>query len=147
MLTLILKQMDILEKLKDFERSRGQDNIIKIFTEPDKLREIVKRIREQGYDTILSISVIDIPRKRTFILRYVFSRRNIDNRGHRIVIYVKVRRNNPEVPTISDIYMFAEYLERECYEMYGVRFVGNEKCKGTFFLDKSLEGAFPHRKA
>ncbi|NPB00383.1 MAG: hypothetical protein GXO10_03315 [Crenarchaeota archaeon] len=139
--------MSILEKLKDLGTVRQQDNIIKVFTRPSKIREVVKRVRELGYDTILTISVIDVPGKGIFVIRYVFSRRSMDNRGMRIVVYVKVSRDRAEVPTISDIYMFADYLERECSEMYGVRFVGNERCRGTFFLDRSLEGVFPHRKA
>jgi len=139
--------MSILEKLKEFGKIKQQNNIVKIFTRPEKVRDVVKCVRELGYDTILTISVIDLPEKRRFVIRYVFSRRGIDNKGRRVIVYVKVNRDRPEIPTISDIYMFADYLERECFEMYGICFIGNDKCRGTFFLDKSLEGVFPHRKA
>jgi NADH:ubiquinone oxidoreductase subunit C len=41
---------------------------------------------------------------------------------HNIVIKVKLDRNNPEIETISDIWRTAEMLEREVYDLFGVKF-------------------------
>ncbi len=141
--------MNLVEKLRLLSnRMLIKNKKMLVFIERTKIRDIVKLLNESGFDTILSITVIDIPEKDKFILRYVFSRRLLEeNVGIReIIIETHIPRNSPTIDSISDIYMFANYLERECYEMFGIRFIGNERCRGTFFLDKSLESKFPLRK-
>ncbi|NPA22869.1 MAG: hypothetical protein GXO23_01035 [Crenarchaeota archaeon] len=134
-----------VEDIKKLGTVKVEGNTVKVFTSPENLREVIRNIRDSGYDTILAITVIDAPHRGKMILRYVLGTRSLERSG-RAVVYVGVRRDRAEVPTICDIYPFADYLERECFEMYGVRFSGNERCRGTFFLDRSLEGRFPHRK-
>ncbi len=140
--------MNILEKFRNMARSvvcRGSKLIMNV--DKDKIRNVVDVLNSEGFDTILSITVVDIPDRNMFIIRYIFSKRVLDNYPiRRVIVQTYVSRDRPEIDSISDIYPFANYLERECYEMFGVRFIGNDRCRGTFFLDKSLEGKFPLRK-
>ncbi len=135
-----------VETLRELGKVKMENGKVKIFLRPDKLREAARRIHDLGYDTILAISAIDIPHRGIILLRYVLSTRTLAEKRDKVILYLKVPRRAAKAPTVSDIYPFAEYLEREIYEMYGVFFIGNERCKGTFFLDRSLENKFPRRK-
>jgi|SRR5664279_63060 len=42
---------------------------------------------------------------------------------HNIVIKAKLDNSNPEIETVSDIWRTAEMLEREVYDLFGVKFI------------------------
>ncbi len=43
----------------------------------------------------------------------------------RVVIRTRTDRNNPEIPTISDIYQGANWHERETHDFFGIKFTGH----------------------
>ena len=43
----------------------------------------------------------------------------------RVVIRVRTPRNNPVIPTISDIYQAAHWHERETHDFFGIKFAGH----------------------
>lgn len=62
-------------------------------------------------------------------------------------IYIKLAVNEGEtVPTVRDIYVGAEYPEREIQDLYGVMFEGNEPIPGQRFLLPDDWVGFPLRK-
>jgi NADH-quinone oxidoreductase subunit C len=50
-----------------------------------------------------------------------------------------------EVPSVWDIYKGADWLERECYDMFGVKFVGHPDLRRLLMWEQYKEG-FPLRK-
>jgi len=118
-----------------------------IKTSPSRLRDLMRSAREAGLDKLLTINVVDLPKTGRLLLIYTLTSVTSQALASCTVhVKVTVRRDSPHVPSVSDIYPEADYFERECYEMFGVIFNGNSECKGTFFLDKSLEGLYPLRK-
>jgi NADH-quinone oxidoreductase subunit C len=43
----------------------------------------------------------------------------------RVVIRTRTDRNNPEIPTISNIYQGANWHERETHDFFGIKFTGH----------------------
>ena len=50
-----------------------------------------------------------------------------------------------EVPSIWDIYKGVDWMERECYDMFGIRFVGHPDLRRILMWEQYKEG-FPLRK-
>jgi NADH-quinone oxidoreductase subunit C len=50
-----------------------------------------------------------------------------------------------EVPSVWDIYKGADWLERECYDMFGIRFAGHPDLRRLLMWEQYNEG-FPLRK-
>ena len=64
---------------------------------------------------------------------------------HTIVIKAKVAdRNNPRIDTVCDLWSTAEFLEREVYDLFGIRF-NNHPDLRRLLLDEDWEG-YPLRK-
>jgi NADH:ubiquinone oxidoreductase subunit C len=63
---------------------------------------------------------------------------------HTIVVKVKLDRNNPEIPTVSDIWRTAEFHEREVYDLFGVKFLHHPDLRRLVLTD-DFEG-YPLRK-
>ena len=65
--------------------------------------------------------------------------------GHELVLKVKTEdRENPAFDTLSDIWRGAEFLEREVYDLLGIRF-NNHPDLRRIFLDENWVG-YPFRK-
>jgi len=55
------------------------------------------------------------------------------------------RGSTLEVPSVWDIYKSADWLERECYDMFGIRFSGHPDLRRLLMWEQYAEG-FPLRK-
>ncbi len=89
---------------------------------PDQLLAAVTIIDEAEF-FIESITGVDWIKDDQLEVVYDFSRYDFDT--CRIVIRTRVDRNNPEVPTITDIYAGANWHERETHEFFGIKFKGH----------------------
>ncbi len=68
--------------------------------------------------------------------------------GHRRFLRLKVelqKRATLAVPSIVDIYSGADWLERECYDMFGIQFDGHPDLRRILLWDSYQEG-HPLRK-
>jgi NADH-quinone oxidoreductase subunit C len=50
-----------------------------------------------------------------------------------------------EAPSVWDVYKGADWLERECYDMFGIKFVGHPDLRRLLMWEQYNEG-FPLRK-
>jgi NADH-quinone oxidoreductase subunit C len=63
---------------------------------------------------------------------------------HNLVVKTKIDRTNPEIETVSDIWRTAEMLEREVYDLFGVKFLHHPDLRRLIMPD-DWEG-WPLRK-
>jgi len=63
---------------------------------------------------------------------------------HRVVLKVRLEREEPRVPTVSDLWPTANWHERECYDLLGVVFEGHPDLR-RILLPEVWEG-YPLRK-
>jgi NADH-quinone oxidoreductase subunit C len=100
---------------------RGDDAFL---AEPGALREFVRRLKDGlGFDMLVLVTAVDNyldePRfEVTYRLRSVA--RNADVR-----INAPVPGEGPEIDTVSDLYPAANWMERETWDMFGIRFRGH----------------------
>lgn len=66
----------------------------------------------------------------------------IDNVRVRIKTYTDA--DKPEVPTITDIFMSANWMERETYDFFGIKFIGHPNLKRILNADNMT--SHPMRK-
>jgi len=97
---------------------------------------------EFGFDMFLDVTAVDWPeRKPRFDVVYHFY-----STSHfvRVRVRTRVPAEEPTVDTLVPLFGSARYMERECHEMYGIRFRGNEDLR-PILLYEGFEG-HPLRK-
>ncbi|MEE9166751.1 MAG: NADH-quinone oxidoreductase subunit C [Candidatus Neomarinimicrobiota bacterium] len=64
--------------------------------------------------------------------------------GHKVEVRIRVRKSNPVVPSVEQIWRIADWFEREVYDMYGIKFEGHRDLR-RILLPDDWEG-YPLRK-
>ena len=62
----------------------------------------------------------------------------------RIKIKTFISGNNPEIKTVSNIFLSSNWMERETYDFYGINFIGHPQLKRILNMDEMV--SFPMRK-
>ena len=66
----------------------------------------------------------------------------IDNVRIKIKSYIS--GTNPEIKTVSNVFLCANWMERETYDFYGINFIGHPQLKRILNMDEMI--SFPMRK-
>jgi NADH-quinone oxidoreductase subunit C len=132
-------------KLGDLPTSefRGQTRVV---VSKDKLLDAMRLLKEQrGFDLLVDITCVDYLNYRDardrFGLVYLLASTDTNER-----LTVRVFLNEPDltVPTMCDLWRGAEWLEREVFDMYGIRFDGHPDLRRILMPEEF--SAFPLRK-
>lgn len=131
--TLKEETLKIAEILKDIfsheiieiKEFRGQVSVI---VKKDKIKEILKYLKEQqGFNHLQDLCGVDYyPEKPRF--EVVYNLFSICRRLH-IRIRAKIDEENPEIDSITELWSGANWHERECYDMFGIKFNGHPELR------------------
>lgn len=88
----------------------------------DTLIDAITIIDESEF-FIESITGVDWIKENELEVVYDFCRYDFDL--CRVVVRIRTPRDNPKVPTITDIYTGANWHERETHDFFGIDFVGH----------------------
>ena len=109
----------IQSKFKDRAETSVEYSILVINTAPENLLSIVTDLKNNfDFDLFLDVTAVDYPEKthRFEVVYHFYSTQHL----------CRVRiKTWPEVPTLTHLYVSAEYMEREVHDMYGIKFKGN----------------------
>jgi len=104
---------------------------------------IATRLKDEfGFDLFLDVTAVDWPeRKPRFDVVYHF----YSTRDHvRVRLKTTVSEEEPVVDSLVSLFGSAGFMERECHEMYGIKFHGNPDLR-PILLYEGFEG-HPLRK-
>ncbi len=93
--------------------------------EPAALLPVVTRLKlEFAFDLFLDVTAIDWPDAplRFEVVHHFYST------THKVRVRLKTRvsADDPTVDTLKALFGSAGYMERECHDMYGIKFRGND---------------------
>lgn len=98
---------------------------------------------EMDFDYIVHIASVDYPeREERFEVVYEFYS---IRRKDRIRIKARLEAEDPSVKTVTDIWKGADFMEREVFDMMGIRFEGHPDLRRILLPDEFDEG-YPLRK-
>ncbi|HEX7070791.1 MAG TPA: NADH-quinone oxidoreductase subunit C [Rhodothermales bacterium] len=90
----------------------------------EKIRDVVRFLRdEQGFTYLVDLGGVD-RFTETDRFEVFYNIVNVSG-GKRIRIKVLVDEEDPTVDSITDLFRSASWNERECYDMFGIRFNGH----------------------
>jgi NADH-quinone oxidoreductase subunit C len=91
---------------------------------PDELLPTVRQLRDvHGFDIFLDVTAVDwIGQEPRFeVVHHFYSTVH----KARVRLKLRVPESDPSVDSLVPLYGSAAFMERECHDMYGIRFRGN----------------------
>ncbi len=136
-----VQQEPINPSLLEFSEEGSQ--FLNIFVQPEQLHALMAQLKsneQTHFDYLFCLSGVDWGTE----LGVVY---HLESTIHRHSIVVKVKtpdRENPTLDSVYDIWMTAEFHEREVYDFFGIKFNNHPNLKRLFLTDE-WEG-WPLRK-
>ena len=118
-----------------------------VYVDPARVHDIIKWLHDdpsQQYDFLSDVTAVEY-RDAEVPVEVVWHLRSLPYRR-----FLRVKTQLPkgralEVDSVWDIYRAADWLERECYDMFGIRFRGHPDLRRILMWEQYKEG-FPLRK-
>jgi NADH-quinone oxidoreductase subunit C len=98
--------------------------VLVIEVAPDGVLPLVRALQAAKFDLFLDVTAVDwLGQTPRFEVVWHFY-----STVHKVRVRVKTRvtEAEPEVDSLTALYGSAAFMERECHEMYGIRFRGND---------------------
>ena len=118
-----------------------------IIVAPETVLDVIRWLHDdpsQRYDYLSDVTGVEF-RDLEQPFEVVWHLRSLPNRRF-LRVKVQLTKNRPlEVPSVWSIYKGADWMERECYDMFGVKFVGHPDLRRILMWEQYREG-FPLRK-
>ncbi|MCI0701881.1 MAG: NADH-quinone oxidoreductase subunit C [Planctomycetia bacterium] len=118
---------------------------------PDVLLPLLKCLKEEcGFDFLAELGGIDYLNYPHATDRYcvVYGLTNTAT-GERVFVKAFTNDPDPELPSVVELWKGADWMEREVYDMYGVRFLGHPDMRRilmpTEFTGHPLRKDYPLR--
>ena len=110
---------------------RGETTLV---VERASVHEVCAFCKEElGYTYLIDISGVDHfgeePRFEVVYELYQFGR------GDHLRLKISVSEDLLEVPTVSDLWATADWHERECFDMFGIKFAGHPDLRRILMWD------------
>ena len=118
-----------------------------VWVDAAKIREIALWLRDdpsQQYDYLVDITAVE-HRDTALPMEMVWHLRSLPFRRFLRVKSALDGSTELEVPSIEPVYKSANWLEREAYDMFGIRFAGHSDLRRILLWESYAEG-FPLRK-
>lgn len=145
----ILKQK-FPEAILDLHNQFGDETVI---LAPASLLEIAKFLKEDPeFDMNMLMDMAGVDRlglnetPRFEVVYNLYSLR----KNHRLRVKVRVEEKNPAVPSLTGMWPIADWLEREVWDMFGIKFEGHPNLKRILMYEEfqghPLRKDYPYNK-
>ncbi|WP_438040969.1 NADH-quinone oxidoreductase subunit C [Sorangium sp. So ce128] len=119
----------------DFHPVSPKDRDAWLKVEPAKIEPVCRLLREApelDFDYLECITGVDYPDLEKIVVVYhIYSYA----KKHRVVLKVFLDRESPAVSTLVDVWSAANWQERECFDLLGVRFEGHPDLRRLLLPD------------
>jgi NADH-quinone oxidoreductase subunit C len=127
---------EIIKKLNNFilEYKENIDMPV-IVVDSKHILDVIKTLYEEfNFKMLVDLTAVDWLNKRDKRFEVVYHLRNLDE-NKRIRVKIQVDENE-EVDSITSIYKGANWLEREVYDMFGIKFKNHPNLERILLWDE-----------
>jgi NADH-quinone oxidoreductase subunit C len=118
-----------------------------VYIDPSSVHDAIRWLHDdpsQRYDFLSDVTAVEY-RDPVVPIEVVWHLRSLPYRRF-LRIKSQIEKGSPlEIDSVYDIYRAADWLERECYDMFGIRFRGHPDLRRLLMWESYKEG-FPLRK-
>jgi NADH-quinone oxidoreductase subunit C len=142
---------DVVDKLRErfgaeaLTVSQFRDNT-RLVVPPARVFELLKVLKlEHGFDMLVDLTAVDYLQFPDAVDRFgvVYALLNLTS-GRRLIVKTMLNEPELELPSVFSLWKGADWMEREVFDMYGIRFDGHPNLRRILMPDEFV--AYPLRK-
>jgi len=126
-------ESDFKTSVEILEKNRWTTTVKK-----DQVLDVLRFLRNKGFDHLALISCVDWIKEGEFELIYILSSYLAGKERLHLILKTRISRKKPEFETIIPIFENAEPYEREIHELFGINFNGHPRLE-HLLLDRDYE--------
>jgi NADH-quinone oxidoreductase subunit C len=142
---LLRVEVDLLRISERLHDARVSSDGSGVLLPSARLDESMQRLRddpELAFHMLVDLTAIDrLPQQPRFRVRYDLCQ---PTRGGSLRVDVEISADEPDLPSVSGVWPAAAWLEREVYDLFGIRFADHPDPR-RIVLDENFDG-HPLRK-
>jgi NADH-quinone oxidoreductase subunit C len=117
-----------------------------VYVDAARVLEIVRWLHDdpaQQYDFLVDVTAVEY-RDVEVPIEVVWHLRSLPYRRF-LRLKARLDKRKLEIASVCDVYKTADWLERECYDMFGIKFIGHPDLRRILMWEQYKEG-YPLRK-
>ena len=103
-----------------------------ITIEPEKIHQALVELRAEGYDFLRSLTGMDWGEEGLGVVYHLEKTTTGENK---VVKTATTNRENPELPSVCNLWKAAEFNEREVYDYFGIHFIGHPDMRRLYLRE------------
>ena len=103
-----------------------------ITIEPEKIHKALSDLRAEGYDFLRSLTGMDWGEEGLGVVYHLEKTTTGENK---VIKTITANRENPELPSVCDLWKAAEFNEREAYDFFGIHFIGHPDMRRLYLRE------------
>ena len=107
--------------------------------EPEKIHQSLAALRAEGYDFLRSLTGMDWGGEGLGVVYHLEKTATGENK---VVRTMTANRENPELPSVCDLWKAAELNEREAYDFFGIHFIGHPDMRRLYLREDWVSHPF-----
>lgn len=120
-------------KILDSLQAQGDDVVV---LDRGGLRDSFRSLRDQlGFDFLSDITAVDYWQKKSPRFEVVYQLTSLKNR-RRLRLRVPVPQDDPAIESLTPLWAGANFLEREVWDLFGIRFVDHPDLRRVLLYDE-----------
>ena len=124
-------------------RETGFMDVI-VSVENDEIVEASRALRDDEdskFDYLRSLTAVDNTADGMEVVYHIYS----TTKKHNVTVKVFLSNESLRLPTVTDVWPAANWLEREVAEMFGIKFLGHPDPR-NLLMPEEIDDTFPLRK-
>jgi NADH:ubiquinone oxidoreductase subunit C len=117
----------IVERFPSTRVDYVREKRVKVTVAPDQIKAVALFVRDVlGFDHLNVVGGTDYMQQKEFEVIYFVGSISTPGQQDLVVqLAERVKRDEPNVPSLADVWVASEYHERETFEMLGIQFEGH----------------------
>lgn len=103
---------------------RGEDTALVKRVDIVEICRFLKEDPDLSYNFLMDLTAVDYLGKKDMRFEVVYHFYSLKNK-HRVRIKVPLAESDPTIDSITSLWSVANWLERECWDLYGIKFNGH----------------------
>jgi NADH-quinone oxidoreductase subunit C len=129
---------------KDIRVNMPEDNRLTVYAGKERIVDILRFLKGNGYDHLALISCVDRIEKGEFEMVYIIhsylgeNNEYTDKEKINIILKTRIPREDPQISTVISVFENSEPYERELHELFGIIFENHPRLT-PLFLEREYE--------